>query len=748
MDTPRVDLLARLLYGLAVWRRSRLCSVSVRSLFRAAFGWFRFGVEVSERRPSLPWKSLVNCVTRAVRVSSVSQIDEVKHQMFTPPSGIVTVVAGASERAAHPSITLHGSGLNARDPRALRAEWRAHTLAPIGTIRIGMARRLHVAASLLFSILAVLTVLSLPVRIAHADGVRIHVHGSGRLTAHAARDQGDLLFSGSLVDDAGEPLPNEQVQITIARESDPRDPGVAEGLRAARGCERTAERTPGAHGLRLGGPADSPDVTVLTDEAGRFCFRAKLPQDRHRAHLSWKGSKLVEGANAELSFDLSRQALVLRFDPKPRLVPLDLPQNVFEVSAQVEDDGSMRVKSGIDLTLTNERGEKLGASATDGTGRARFTVDSQKLGPPGLGELRVSFAGDTPTAFASETADIERRVKVSMHVPEAERGELTPRVPDDGIPLVVETTSAVGPVSAGAVEARVGEVIVGAAPVERGIARLVLTFAAQGNEALVRLKYVPSAPWFVSAGETTIRLPIRSQGLLAKAPLFLAGLAVLAFFLVGRVASKSGKPTPAPERIRDGETIEAKPHIEIVRTAARGESGWRGKVVDAHEGFVIANAAIWVERGTFEGTTTLARTTSSADGAFELAIDGPLIGGERIVAEAPLHARLTQGLPGPGELAIALVLRRRALLARLVAWAKRVGPPFDIRPEATPGHVKQAAIDDLPTSRWADAVERAVYAGSTIDDAAEAEIDAMAPQNGPSKPAAQAPQATARQDDD
>ncbi|AKU99971.1 hypothetical protein AKJ09_06635 [Labilithrix luteola] len=585
-------------------------------------------------------------------------------------------------------------------------------------------------------------------RAAGADGVRIHVHGSGRLTAHAARDQGDLVFSGSLVDDAGEPLPNEQVQIQISRESDPHDPAVAEGLRAARGCERTAERTPGTHGIRLGGPTDSPDVTVVTDEGGRFCFRAKLPQDRHRAHLAWKGAKLVEGANAELSFDLSREALVLRFDPKPHLVSLDLPQNVFEVSAQVEDNGALRAKSGIDLTLANELGEKLGVSATDATGRARFTIDATKLGPPGLGELRVSFAGDTPTAFATEAADIERRVNVSMHVPTAERGELTPRVPDDGIPIVVETTSAIGPISSGAVEARVGDVVVGAAPVERGVARLVLTFAAQGNEALVRLKYVPSAPWFASAGDATLRLPIRAQSIVAKAPLFLAGLAVLAFFLVGRVASKSGKPTPRAERAREGEIVEAKPHIEVVRAAARGETGWRGKVVDAHEGFVVPNATIWIERGTFEGTTTLASTMSNAEGAFEFQLDGPHVGGERIVAEAPLHARLTQGLPAPGELAIALVLRRRALLARLVAWAKRVGPPFDIRPEATPGHVKQAASDDLQTARWAEAVERAAYAGSTIDAATEAEIDALAPQKGPPKPAAPAPQTTDGQDDD
>jgi hypothetical protein len=73
------------------------------------------------------------------------------------------------------------------------------------------------------------------------------------------------------------------------------------------------------------------------------------------------------------------------------------------------------------------------------------------------------------------------------------------------------------------------------------------------------------------------------------------------------------------------------------------------------------------------------------------------------------------------------VLRKRALLSRLVSWAKLRGRPFDARPEPTPGHVKRAAADDLRVARWADAVERAAYAGGPVDARVEEDVDRLAP---------------------
>src|SRR4029079_19118041 len=115
------------------------------------------------------------------------------------------------------------------------------------------------------------------------------------------------------------------------------------------------------------------------------------------------------------------------------------------------------------------------------------------------------------------------------------------------------------------------------------------------------------------------------------------------------------------------------------------------------------------------------------DGAFRLPAIAGLVGDEQIAVDAPLHARLVQPHPAPGALSVALVLRRRAVLARLVTWARRRGRPFDVKPEPTPGHVRRAAADDFQTARWADAIERAVFGVGEVDARMEGEIERMAP---------------------
>jgi hypothetical protein len=571
---------------------------------------------------------------------------------------------------------------------------------------------------------------------AQAQGLRIKVRGAAKITARASRDQGELVLSGSLTDDAGEPLGGQSVTVRVTREADPHDPKVAEGLRAARGCDRSADRPRPqmAWAVSVRGSPDAPEIALLTDEDGRFCFRARLDPDRYGASLHWRdtrGGTLLDPADQDLAFDLSRRSLALSFDPRPKIVPLDAQQLGFEALAIVDDDATPRVATGLSLVLSTETGKEIARTSTDASGRARFLLASQKVGPPGPGELRVSFAGDADTAKAEHVEAIERHAKVSVRVPAADRGELVPRVPEDGIAIDAEVTSVAGPVSEGAIEAHVGDVVVGAAPVERGLARLTLTFAAQGTEAHVALRYVPSSPWYEPLPEPTIRIPIRGPGILSKAPILLAGLAVLVFFLVGRVSSKSAKTKAAPPRRPDGEARDGRPKLEVVRAAARGERGWTGRVIDAHEGTPVANARVWIERGTFEGRSVLASTTTNARGELTLPPLPNLVGDEQIVAEGPLHARLVQPLPGPGEIAIALAERRRALLARLVGWAKRRGAPFDVRPEPTPGHVRRAAGEDRETAQWADAVERAVFGGEAVDARIEREIEALAPGKDP-----------------
>lgn len=583
--------------------------------------------------------------------------------------------------------------------------------------------------ALVMTLTALGLVLLLPFTTASAEAapLRVRVRGTAKLTARASRDQAagasELVLNGSLTDDAGQPLPTQKVTVRVAREADPNDQRVVEALKAPRGCD-TARAT--TWGVQAGG---ANEVVVTTDEDGRFCFRVRLEPDRYKANLVYTPpatQPLVDGLEREIAFDLSRRGLALRFDPTPRIVQLDTPRATIEAVAIIDDDATPRVAPGLKVVLANEK-EELARAVTDVSGRARFVLSGAKLGPPGPGELRVSFEGDGETSRASHAEEIERHVKVAVKVPAADRGELTAGVPEDGIPLVAEVASSLGPLAEGSVEARVGDVVVGAAPVERGTARLTLTFAGLGNEALVRLRYVPASPWYEPLGEPTIRVPIRGPSLLSKAPILLAGLAVMAFFLVGRVSAQKNKPEPAPAKV-NGEAREAKPRIDVVRPAERGREGWTGRVVDAHEGTPVRGARVWIERGTFEGRSVLASVETDADGRFALAGIGAIAGDESIVVEARLHSRLAQDLPAPGEIAIAIAQRRRTILARLVKWARRRGPPFDARPEPTPGHVRRAASGELGTARWADAVERAVFGPGEIDARAEQEIERLVPE--------------------
>ncbi len=555
------------------------------------------------------------------------------------------------------------------------------------------------------------------------------MRGSAKLSVRASRDQpspgvSELVLTGALADDAGEPLPLQKVIVRVSREADPRDERVVEALKAPRGCDSARTTSWGVQ------PGGANEVVVTTDEDGRFCFRVRLDPDRYKANVVYAPNEkqpLVDGLEREIVFDLSKRGLALRFDPTPRIVQLDTPRATIEAVAIVDDDATPRVAPGLRLVLANEK-EELARAVTDASGRARFVLPGAMLGAPGPGELHVLFAGDGDTARATHAEEIERHVKVAVQVPAAERGELTASVPEDGIPLVAEVASSLGPVAEGSIEAHVGDVVVGTAPVERGIARLTLTFTGQGNEALVRLRYVPASPWYEPLSEPTIRVPIRGPSLLSKAPILLAGLAVMAFFLVGRVSGQKNKPEPAPAKPSSDQGREGKPRIDLVRPAQRGQEGWTGRVVDAHEGTPVRAARVWIERGTFEGRAMLASVETDADGRFAIGGVGPVAGDETIVVEARLHARLAQALPAPGEIEMAIAQRRRALLARLVKWARRRGPPFDVRPEPTPGHVRRAAGAEAGTARWADAVERAVFGPDDIDARAEQEIEQLAPE--------------------
>jgi hypothetical protein len=534
-------------------------------------------------------------------------------------------------------------------------------------------------------------------------------------------DAGKLTLSGTVVDDAARPIGGARLGISIAAV------GHAAALPLAgaspEACVDGAAR-----------PAlDRTDLlTVSADDAGRFCLRLHLfARDRYLVHIESHATGLVDGAGVDLPVDLALEPVTLRFDPERPILSLDDDAGsvaLIEVVASTEEDGVSAGAVGYPLTLTNETGAVLGTAMTNGSGRARFSVEPVRLGPPGRGELRVSFAGSVEAGSSTHSMHVERVTRVALAIPDANQGRLPVGSPEDGVNIRVAATTrcaARGCLGSptGTVEARVGDAIVGAASLEGGEARVVATFAMPAeSEVPLRLRFIPDAPWYPPAGELLATLPVRAPSPWRKATLVLATLAAIAWLVVARLPA-GGRASRTRDQPSPSHAPEAGVALVGPGTAA---GGWSGTVRDAHDARPVGGARIAIERRGFDRVESLVSVSADDHGQFVL----PTVDvreGDELAVEGPLHAALRRPLPASGELQVALVLRKRALIDRLVAWAHRRGKPFDARPEPTPGHVRRAAGGHLPVARWADAVERAAFGGAPVTADVEREIDHLAP---------------------
>jgi hypothetical protein len=604
------------------------------------------------------------------------------------------------------------------------------------------------------------------------SGFRIHLRGVARIDAHAARSQGKLVVSGTVSDDLGGGTAGTRVAVEIARA--PSDPNGTSSAPAAHAPGSTGSSSPsrelvplatsapemctdvtqapvleGADRMVVPTAVSAPTSTQISDGAARFCVRLALPVGRYVVRLEARPAGLVDGARLDLPVDLGLEAVSLRFDPDAPVRSLDEEVATVDVTASTEDDGITHAASALPLALTNELGSPVGSAVTDGAGAARFHVAGALLGPAGRGELRVAFAGNAIAGASMHASPVERRTHVTLDFPDAIDGRLPPGSSTSELALrvIARTTCAARGCSGsptGTVEVRLaeggdgslsGEGVVGAASLREGVARIVTTFGApfdRGGEARLRVRYVPDAPWFLPNDAPPLVQPLRPPSAWREFGIAGAGLFVVAWLAVSRV---SLRPRASRRKVR--RTLVEEARVEVV-TGSVSAGSFRGRVVDAHEGVSVAGARLAIERAGFESSTVVAETVSDASGAFALP-DADVRPGDQLVAEGAWHERVRFPRPPAGELLVTLVARRRALLDRLVAWARRRGPPFDAMPEPTPGQVGKAAgstpwpdagpggTANAGIRAWAGAVERAVYGGDAVDAAREAEVDSLAP---------------------
>jgi hypothetical protein len=141
-----------------------------------------------------------------------------------------------------------------------------------------------------------------------------------------------------------------------------------------------------------------------------------------------------------------------------------------------------------------------------------------------------------------------------------------------------------------------------------------------------------------------------------------------------------------------------------------------------------------VNQAGFGTVHLLYETHSDAQGMFSIPT-GLLDGAStcELAVRSQNYAAFRTALPLPGHLKVHLVSVRRALLDRLVEWAKRRGAPFRTKAEPTPDWIAEVARGrgHADVERWANAVSAAAFGPSVPPEVQAPELQ---PPAGPATP--------------
>jgi hypothetical protein len=508
----------------------------------------------------------------------------------------------------------------------------------------------------------------------------VRVRGGARIAAQARFVEGDVLeLSGRLTDEGLAPLEDAFVAVTTRS------------------------------GLLLDDAGGCPDLPIkvargrlrmVTDAGGEFCLRWTEAPERGRIKLRFAGDRYHGAAELSVTFDRAASQKLstnLQFDPRPVSVDLDQARMTFAGSLQLGRTTAHADRGGLEVLMLNEDGEKLASGKTSGDGRLRLQLSSDQLGDPGQGKLELRFLGNDDLLPSSDVQPIVRRATVSLALEDA----VSPVSRGDTAVIDVRVFAARGQVTSGVIEAMRGGASVASAPVEGGRSELTMRFDDdKAQQVELRLRYLAASPWWRAGQPLDVTVPIAPPSQVWRA--LLALLVLVAGAWVAASWRRSDKPAPASE-----EPPPIPPGVHVVASKRR-ERGFRGVVRDAHEREPLAGVEITVQAPTLEDDGVVLRTETDDEGRFEFELE-PLPDGAEIVAECDSHSAERKRLPPAGRFEIALVTRRRAVLRRLVRWAKARGAPYDTKPEPTPAQVRRAGREREEVRDWAAAVERVAF---------------------------------------
>ncbi len=534
----------------------------------------------------------------------------------------------------------------------------------------------------------------------NAAAVKIRVRGGAELHAQARFVlQGEVLeLRGMLSDDDRTPIAAAWVELKSAASL-----GVASTCEAPR--------------VSL---VPRPSLKAQTTLEGELCVRWTAAPDKGAVELRFVGDTYHSAAQLSVSFDRTgtqRLATRLRFEPRP--VTLDLDRRSVGVSAVL----SLALRTthasaaGLPITLHDEADRKLATGKTGGDGKVRFEIATKQLGKPGNGKLQARFAGTTKLSPAMDEQALTRRIRARLTLAH----DIAPTDPGDDALVSLFVRSAKGDVDNGVVEALVAGRSVASGPVVGGRAELHVALDLTARQSVdLRVRYLPSSPWFLADSPLKLTIPVAPPSMVLR---LLLSLVVVAAAMWVFVSWRRSKKRARPDRGK----LALPPGVHIVKST-RGAKSWRGTVIDAHEGWPLADVEVFVHQPTLvDGEDgLLVRAITDRYGKFAFDLEQRPDGAE-IVAQSATHSAERKLLPAGGTLRIALVTRRRAVLRRFVNWARRRGRPYDRPPEPTPAQVRGAAKAEPDVARWASEVETVAFGPAEVDAEVEQSLRDVEP---------------------
>jgi hypothetical protein len=536
----------------------------------------------------------------------------------------------------------------------------------------------------------------------------LRITGSLTLDASASLQQGSSELRARLLDDAGHPVSGAEVRIT------PLAPAAQNWT--ARECRtRAASLSANAEGAYV----------AHSDGSGGLCVHFDGISERAEFELSFSDpSGLYAPATRRVIADSATRSVEMAFAPAPSVLALESETQILSlVTRPIPPLGAGEVAPPLAISLSVKRDggapRKLAEASVEIGSSSEFRLPSRALGGPGPLEISAEFAGSGSTRAARATAHATCTALAELSLAEP----LAASHPEAGVHLRVRVDSIAGAVPSGSVEARSGNVSLGSARVAAGIAELNFQLDESLAKARpVELRYVADSPWWLPAQALTVEIPILPPSPWRRIAWIAAVLALGGWLLAN---------WQRPGRLERSSTNAARPAIRApidVIEVGDAASGWRGRVLDAHDGAPIIGAVVLVRLPAFDGQGVLSTAYCGEDGVFAiegLAKAGP---GAALEVRAPWHTPLAAPMPPPGQLVLSLVSRRRTLLGRFVAWS-RGDTEWGQRHEPTPGEVaRRAARPEVAT--WARAVDEAAFGPDPLSEVKEQAVVGREPSHG------------------